>query len=74
MNSLEEVNNSILDGALIHRLGSTSYTAMIVTLYLVAGERPSKVALHVEELLTFALDELTFVFIALLTLLSTIVT
>ena len=71
MNSLEEVYNSILDGALINRRDSSSYVAMIVTLYLVAGESPSKLALHVDELLTSAS---ILVFIILLTLLSTIVT
>ena len=73
MNSLEEVNNSILDGALIKVLYSSSYVAVIVTLYFVAGERPSKVSLHIEVLLNSTLYELIFVFTILLTLSSTIV-
>ena len=74
MNSLEEVNNSILDGVLIDRPSSSSYVAVIVTLYLVAGESSSKVALHMEIFVTSALDESIFVLIGLLILSSTIVT
>jgi len=74
MDLLEVVSISILDdGVLTDRPNTSSYTAAIVTLYLVPGDKPSKVAVHVKLVLISALLASIFLCIVL-SLLSRIVT